>query len=361
MARVDPYLDVGRLGALQRRPDDDYDDPRRNDPLPPNQPQPSQSPTPAPPPPARAPSGVPQDWFDDFVRRNPGDEGRAASAYAPTSHRTYDSQNPTFQPAPPANFNTGLSGAYHGVFNDPLTKQYEQLLQAQLATYQQQQATMREQAQQAAQRRTATEEAVRRLTDYTNQRVTKLQAPAYTGAEQEVLRTQLLDPLERDRQAARKRALETISGRGYELDSGVAQQLLLEVDRAFDEQRTHAQGTVASRQIEEQRSREQEAQQLLQYLAQLPDATARGDLDFVNYTQGLINQPGAQTLTTGQLLADLPTQRLNDALSTLGMSPSMSGANSNTIQLLQQLQNQRYMQQRQWADYFGSIGQSFQP
>ena len=163
---------------------------------PPNQPPPPppQQP-PAPPTPARAPSGVPQDWFDDFLRRNPGDEGRAASAYAPTSHRTYDSQNPSSTPAPAANFNTGLSGAYHGVFNDPLTKQYEQLLQAQLATYQQQQATMREQAQQAAQRRTATEEAVRRLTDYTNQRVTKLQAPAYTGAEQEVLRTQLLDPL----------------------------------------------------------------------------------------------------------------------------------------------------------------------
>lgn len=355
MARVDPY----------RRPDDDYDNPVM--PLPPA-PGPTLPTAPngggnnnAPPAPS-APAGVPQDWFDDFVRRNPGDAGRAASAYAPTSHRNYDSQGPMAQQAaPPANFNTGLASAYHGVFNDPLTKQYEQLLQQQMGLYQQQQATMQQQAQEAAQRRAATADAVKRLTEYTNQRVSKLQAPAYTGSEQEVLRTQLLDPLERDRQAARKRALETISGRGYELDSGVAQQLLLEVDRAFDEQRTRAQGTVASRQIEEQRSREQEAQQLLQYLSQLPDAQARGDLDFVNYTQGLINQPGAQSLTTGQLLADLPTKRLNDALATLGMSPSMSGAGSNSIQLLQQLQNQRYMQQRQWADYFGQIGQSFQP
>ena len=358
MARVDPY----------RRPDDDYDDPRNGPPPPPNQPPP------APPPQQSAPSDPLAGYSSeqqDFLRRNRNADGsydihRLSSAFQPTSHRNYDSQNPTFQqassaPASAANFNTGLSAAYHGVFNDPLTKQYEQLLQQQMGLYQQQQATMQQQAQEAAQRRAATAEAVKRLTDYTNQRVSKLQAPAYTGAEQEVLRTQLLDPLERDRQAALRRARERVSGGGYEIDSGIAQELFDRVDRAYDEQRTRAQGTVASRQIEEQRSREQEAQQLLQYLAQLPYATARGDLDFVNYTQGLINQPGAQTLTTGQLLANLPSERLNDALATLGMSPSMSGAGSNSIQLLQQLQNQRYMQQRQWADYFGSIGQSFQP
>ena len=399
MAVIDPY-------DWQAR-----DDPSDEQPPPP-------PPTPQPPvnlvkytgggtPPPRAPAGVPQDWFDDFLRRNPGDAGRAASAYAPTSHRTYDSQNPT---SAPANFNTGLSAAYHGVFNDPLTKQYEQLLQQQMGLYQQQQAAMQQQAQEAAQRRSATGAAADRLTQFINKRVTGLQAPdpaasevdqllkfldaratrlqgpAYTGTEQEILRTQMLDPIERDRAAARKRALENIGARGFDPSSGIAQQLLLDVDRGFDESRTLAQRSVSQRQIEEQRSREQEAQQildylpgvrrtqadqrrnreqeaqsLLQYLHQLPDATARGDLDFVNYVQGLINQPGAQTLTTGQILADLPTKRLNDALATLGMSPSMSGAGSNSIQLLQQLQNQRYMQQRQWADYFGSIGSSFQP
>jgi hypothetical protein len=324
----------------------------------PVQPTPPQTPPTQP----RAPSGVPQDWFDDFLRRNPGDQGRAASAYAPTSHRNYDSQGPqALQQGPPANYNTGFTSAYQGVFNDPLTKQYEQLLQQQLAVYQQQQATMQQQAQEAAQRRSATAEAVRKLTEYTNQRVQRLQAPAYTGSEQEVLRTQLLDPLERDRAAAHKRALERVSSKGYEPDSGIAQELFNEVDRAFDEQRTRAQGTIASRQIDEQRSREQEAQQLLQYLAQLPDATARGDIDFVNHLQTLISQPGAQAVTTGKILADIPTQRLNDALATMGIAPSPSGASNSAVQLLQQLQNQRYMQQQQWAQYFGNIGQSFQP
>jgi hypothetical protein len=366
---------MARVG-LYSRPDDDYRD------IPPgNQPPPTTTQPPTTPPPSgpggtgggsnqsTAPAGIPQDWYDDFIRRNPGDYGRAVSAYAPTSHRQYDSQSPQAlwqaPPAnyntPPANYNTGFTSAYQGVFNDPLTKQYEQLLQSQLGLYQQQQAAMQQQAQEAAQRRAATAEAVKRLTEYANQRVAKLQGPAYTGSEQEVLRTQLLDPLERDRTAARQRALQQIGGRGFDPSSGIAQQLLQDVDRAFDEQRTRAQGTIASRQIDEQRSREQEAQQLLQYLAQLPDATARGDLDFVNYMQGLINQPGTQALTTGQILADIPTQRLNDALATMGVAPSMSGASNSAVQLLQQLQNQRYMQQRQWADYFGNIGRSFQP
>lgn len=366
---------MARVGLARAR--DDYDEP------PPYQQQPPQT-QPAPPQPSgggntggsnygTAPAGIPQDWYEDFLRRNPGDYTRAASAYAPTSHRQYDSQGPYYNSvatqappqAPPANYNTGFTSAYQGVFNDPLTKQYEQLLSAQIGLYQQQQQQMQEQARQAAERRAATAAAVERLTGYTNQRVAKLQAPAYTGAEQEILRTQLLDPLERDRTAANQRALQQIGARGFDPSSGIAQQLLQDVNRAYDEQRTRAQGTIASRQIEEQRGRDQEAQQLMQYLAGLPDATARGDLDFVNYTQGLINQPGQQAMTVSQLLADLPTKRLNDALATLGVAPSMSGAGTNAAQLLQLLQNQRYTNQNQWAQYFGnlgnSLGRSFQP
>ena len=494
-------------------------------------PTPTRGPTPSDPGPAPAPPRDPLAGYSpeqqDFLRRNQNANGsydfhRLGTAFQSTSDRNYDSQNPSYRPpsspAPAANFNTGLASAYHGVFNDPLTKQYEQILQQQLAAQQQQQEYLRnafnplianqqqllqqqqsayeaqqrqlegvfnpliqnqqqlfqqqraqyeaqqrqleEAARQAELRRGSTGQAADRLTQFINQRVaglqqpdpaaaeverllgflgqraTKLQGPAYTGTEQEVLRTQLLDPIERDRQAARKRALQTISSRGYEFDSGVAQQLLLEVDRAFNEQRTSAQGALSQRQIEEQRSREQEAQtildylpqvkrgqaeqqrgreqeaqQLLQYLSGMPDAIARGDLEYVTYVQSLLNQPrqasaaagmaggtsiaqlqnllnqprqaallsnvaggtsvaqlmdlmnrpGTQAMSTGQILADLPTKRLNDALATLGMSPSMSGAGSNSIQLLQQLQNQRNMQQGQWADYFGRIGQSFQP
>lgn len=250
---------------------------------------------------------------------------------------------------------------WEAAFNDPRTRQYEQLLQAQLDMYRAQQAEMQRAAEEARQRRSATAAAVDRVTGYTNQRIAKLQGPAYTGSEQEVLRTQLLDPLERDRHAARQRALEQIAARGMDPRSGIAQELLLQVDRAFDEHRTRAQGSIASRQIEEQRSREQEAQQLLQYLAMLPDAVARGDLDFVSYVQGLINQPGQQGLTVAQLLSDLPRERLYDALATLGISPSMSGTSASLLGLLNNQQQNRLIQNQLGAGAWQNIGRSFFP
>lgn len=42
------------------------------------------------------PDGVPLDWAQDFLTRNPGDYSRLTSAYAPTSDRQYDSQGPAY-------------------------------------------------------------------------------------------------------------------------------------------------------------------------------------------------------------------------------------------------------------------------
>lgn len=415
-------------------PDDDRDDyrgapPPRPPPQPPPRPPAAPPPPPSPPPsppggggggggnnfdPGRVPSGVPMDWAKDFIGRNEQDYHRLLEAWRSNDfgeQRPPVNTIPTPQPLPVNDPRV----VQHNVFSDPLTAQYERIAQQQLAAYRNQQAMLRQfldplvqqqqqlitqqQAQYAAQqkaledaarvaeqRRSATGAEVDRLTKYLNERVGKLQGPAYAGTEQEVLRTQLLDPLERDRTAAQKRALEQISSRGYELDSGVAQELLQQVNRAFDEQRTSAQGGIAQRQIEEQRSREQEAQQLLQYLAALPDATARGDLEYVTYVQNLLNQPRQASLATGmaggtgvaqltdlpnqpgmqglgvaELLAELPAKRLNEALAALGVAPSAGGTTSSLIQLLQQQQQQRAYQQANAANYWAKIGRSFQP
>ena len=314
-----------------------------------------------------------EDWYD----------ARAAS----TSHRTSDSQggaypniggDPRREPgyrgpgappgsAPPGPVSGGLGvgqapvSNYAAVFSDPLTQQYERLLQQQLAAFEQQQAQLRQAATQAEQRRAATGPAFRRLEGYITDRASRLQGPAYTGPEAEVLRTQLLDPIERDRTAAQRRAMEQIGRRRLDPSYGLARQLEMDVNRGLDAYPTRAQGSIASRQIEEQRSREQEAQQLLQLLTQLPDAEARGDLNFVNYVQSLINQPGQQGLTVGGLLADLPTQRLNDALAALGIAPNASNVSAQLLQLLAQQQYQRQVQNQLSAGAWGNIGRSFSP
>ena len=296
----------------------------------------------------KAPSGIPQDWAEDFLRRNPGDYSRVASAYGSGGGAPSGPKPVPMQQMP--------QSAWGNVFSDPLTKQYESLLQAQLGLYQQQQSAMQQAAQAAEQRRAQTGEAVKRMEGYMNERVAKLQGPAYTGTEQEVLRTQFLDPMERDRDAARKRAIEQISARGLTPESGVSQELMNLVDREFNQYRAQGQGAIASRQIQEQRSREQEAQQLLQYLAMLPDAVARGDLDFVAYVQSLIAQPGQQGLTVGKMMADLPGERLQEGLAALGLGGSGSNTSAQLLQMLQNSQQQRQYQNALNASAWGNIG-----
>lgn len=302
------------------------------------------------------------------------------------------------------NWNGPDLSSYLTQFTDPLTKQYERMLQQQTGLYQHQQAQaqaeaarlqerrnqtqgaverltqfLNQQIGQVGARRDQTSAAVQRLTDLVNQRIAKLQGPAYTGTEQEILRTQALDPIERDRQAARQRALENIGARGFDPSSGIAQDLLNQVDRGFDTSRASAQNELGYRQIAEQRSREQEAQQLLesltqlpqatapydqeqqrllQYLAQLPDAAARGDLDFINSVYALINQPGQQGLATSALLADLPVQRTQLALQTLGQGGSPMSAFSGAAQLLQNTQANRYLANQNSANYWYQLGQT---
>ena len=244
-------------------------------------------------------------------------------------------------------------------FTDPLTKQYEALLQQQTALYQQQQQQIQEETARKQGTRAQTDAAVKQLLEYVNQRVGKLQQPAYTGREQEILRTQYLDPIERDRQATRSRALDNIGSRGFDPSSGIAQDLLNQVDRGYDTQRASAQGEMAYKQINEERSRQQEAQELLKYAAGVPDAAARGDLSFLNYLNQLSNEPGQNALATSSMLADLPVQRTQLGMQALGLGGQPQSGVSGALALLQNAQMQRMYQQQQQGNFWQSIGQSF--
>ena len=356
-----------------REYEDTDDDPTPRPRPSPSQPPPSQPPPPQPrpgdldndylgtpiPDPYRAPSGVPQGWADDFLRRNPGDFGRVTSAYGSGGGRG--------GPQPPSDPRWPAQPAQ---FTDPYTQQYEGVLGEQMTLLRMQQEEMRRAVEEARRRRAEADTRRATLETFINERVGKLKGPAYTGSEQEVLRTQLLDPIERDRSAAQRRALERISARGLTPESGIAADLQRLVDEEFNQMRTGAQGGLAQRQIEEQRSREQEAQQLLTFLMQLPDAATRGDLDFLNTVQGYVSQPGTQRIAVGDMLAELPTRRLNDALRVLGVGPtglsSPTGVNTGgmtpqMLQLLQLLQNNRAISQGGWGNFFGNLGTSFRP
>lgn len=249
--------------------------------------------------------------------------------------------------------------AYSPQFSDPLTREYERLLKSQTALYERQQADMDREAADKELVRKQTDDAVKKLMDFLNKRVDTLQQPAYTDSEAEVLKTRLLDPLERDRTASRNRTLNNIGSRGFDPSSGIAQQLFQDVDRVYDEQRTRTHGDIAYEQIQEERSRDQEAQDLLKYLAQLPTAAARGDLDFVNYLDNLVSQPGERALGTSALLADLPVQRAQLALQTLGLGGQPQSAVPGVLGLLDNARLNRQSNQQQGSDFWRNIGYSY--
>ena len=254
---------------------------------------------------------------------------------------------------------SSMQSSYAPQFTDPATKAYEALLKQQTSLYQQQQKQMQDEALRQQGVRQQTDEAVKRLLGYVNQRVDTLGKPAYSDAEMNVFQTRALDPMERDRTAANKRALENIGSKGYDPSSGIAQELLAQVNRGFDEDRAATQNELGYRQIQEQRSRDQEKQSLLQYAAEAPMAAARGDLDFVSYLNQLINAPGRDAMGTSEMLANLPVQRTQLAAQVLGLGGQPNQSINGLLALLQNAQQNRYQNQNTQSNFWRNIGLSF--
>ena len=220
----------------------------------------------------------------------------------------------------------GGASSYMSAFTDPATQYMEQYYKAQLGTFQQQQQAQQQANEALKARMPEIQAATQRLVDYLTSRATQLQGAPYTGTEQEILRTQALDPIEQDRQAAQQRALENISARGLTPESGISQALMNQVDAGYDKTRAGAQNDLAYKTINEQRSRQQEAQQLLASIPQIQRAGAMGDLSFLQALDAAVNANSAQGAGMVQQLQRLPSLALADANATLGTAPNAASA-----------------------------------
>lgn len=124
--------------------------------------------------------------------------------------------------------------------------------------------------------------STKRLEEWINQLVSQRQQPPFSGQEAEILRTQALDPIEHDRQAAHQRALQNVGSRGFDPTSGIAQDLFNQVDQGFDTQRAQAQNQLAYNTIGQKRTNEQDVLSLLQLLYQLPRNAMQDSLAVIN-------------------------------------------------------------------------------
>jgi hypothetical protein len=83
----------------------------------------------------------------------------------------------------------------------------------------------------------------------------QFQQGGYTNGEQEIFQTQMLDPLERLRQERKQQVMHQLSQRGIAPSSGVAIQMLADVDRQFDQMRTQQQADLSGRFAQERVAR----------------------------------------------------------------------------------------------------------
>lgn len=244
--------------------------------------------------------------------------------------------------------------SYAAQFNDQSTRLLEQYLTQQMSALSAQQAAQEQANAGLRGRMPEIQAATDRLVKYLNERATSLQGAPYTGTEQEILRTQMLEPIERDRTAANQRALQQIGGRGLTPESGISQELMNQVNSVFDRARAGAQGDLAYRTVNEQRSRQQEAQQLLGLVPQVQRAGATGDLALLQALDAAVNQPAQQAIGLATANQRLPSMAMDDALRVMGLGGSSPDSVFQQAMGLYGAQNQQNQQGLDWWQMLGS-------
>lgn len=195
--------------------------------------------------------------FESYLREL---EAKQQRRTAPTSSRPFDSQSSNYNQATNQLSSQGRAAMERlqvpspqvgAQFSDPITSWIEQFAQ--------QRAQQRENPS-ANSGQALLEQALRDIS-------AQFQKGGFTPAEQEVFQTQAIDPLEQLRQARKQQVLQSLSARNITPESGVAIQMLADVDRQFDAQRATTQRGLAAQGAQETQARMMQALQLLSGLA----------------------------------------------------------------------------------------------
>ena len=211
-----------------------------------------------------------------------------------------------------------------GVFDDPATSEWEQLLRQLTGRLNQPRENPDFQP----------------MVDYLRQYFQKLQGPAYSPNEMDLMQTQALDPLERQRQAERQQVTQRLANRGISQTSGVFEEGIRDVDKRFDEMRTRTQSGFATDAVHQQQQNAQQAAGIGQLLASLQEAQASGD-----------EGRAFQALNLFRQIPDLADRRLSMAQQTLNPL--------NPMALLQMGQNNSFNQQQQQQQFWQELARLF--
>lgn len=210
-------------------------------------------------------------------------------------------------------------------FDDPYTKQLEDMIRQNLSSIQQPQSNP----------------ALDQLNQFLSKRFTELsESPGYSPEDLAIMRTQMLEPIERDRQANRDRVTQRTAARGMLPSSGLHEQDLQEfVDRPAMEQRTAAQRDLAINAIGQRR----------QDLNQAVNVGRVSGIEIPGLQRAEDQGRRAEALNLSTLLYDLPNRAMQQAQSVISGSPGPQDLFSQAIQLQQVQQQQQAMNAQKWA------------
>lgn len=179
--------------------------------------------------------------------------------------------------------------------------------------------------------------------EYMRKYLAQLQQPGYTPAQQDLIQTQSLEPMEQQRQAAREQVRQRFAGRGVE--GGVVEKAMQDVDRQFNQMRTRTQAGFATNQIAYDQARQQQAAQVAASLSQAQQAAATNDEGRMMQALALLFQI-PQYADTRLSLANSVMQPLNPA----SLLQALGGINASN-----QGQNNFNAQQNQF--FWSQLGQ----
>ena len=222
------------------------------------------------------------------------------------------------QPTPmPAAASAGAAPTPGGTFSDPASASMEALI------------NQRTQALNTPYQNPDFQPAIDQLRRY----LTQLNGPAYTPQQADLQQTQALDPLERQRQAAKQQIVERLAARGMGAGSGLLERALEDVDRQFNQMRTTVQSGFANRAVDLQRQNQMTAAQLAPQIASLQQQQFGGNE---------ARQMSAVQLS--QIVPQIAWQRLMGAQQGAGLDPASLMSLAQAIQSAGAGQNAAYMQ-----------------
>ena len=206
---------------------------------------------------------------------------------------------------------------------------------------------------------------------FARERLAQLQTgQPYTDAELQLLQTQALEPIERDRAATKQRVAERMAARGITPDSPMFQSAMNQVDTAFDAMRAQVHGQIGLKGIDTSRENLDKALGLGSSLSDLNVTTqqqaeqrAREALDTATALEGQQKQIRGETtsrrgqaLAMASLLSELPEHRLQLANSILTGGQGPESIFNSLLGLVGIQQNQNAINSQANNAFFSGLG-----